>query len=85
MNPAQQAFPGPVELHLEALEQALADSQARERETQKQLDMLIIRSKHLEGMISELKDFPKNVSTITLVVPAGQPPPPALPTEFDGE
>ena len=85
MNPAQQAFPGPVELCLEALEQALADSQARERETQKQLDMLIIRFKHLEGMISELKDFPKNVSTMTLVVPAGRPPPPALPMEFDGE
>ena len=71
MNPVQQAFPGPVELHLEALEQALADSQARERETQKQLDMLIIRFKHLEGMISELKDFPKSVSTITPVILAG--------------
>ena len=85
MNPVQQAFSGPVELRLEALEQALADSQARERETQKQLDMLIIGFKHLEGMISELKDFPKNVSTITPVVPAGRPPPPTLPTEFDGE
>ena len=85
MNPAQQAFSGPVELRLEALEQALADSQARERETQKQLDMLITGFKHLEGMISELKVLPKNVSTITPVVPAGRPPPPALPTEFDGE
>ena len=85
MNPAQQAFPGPVELCLEALEQALADSQARERETQKQLDVLIIGFKRLEGMISELKDFLKNVSTMTPVVPAGRPPPPALPTEFDGE
>ena len=36
-------------------------------------------------MISELKDFPKNVSTMTLVIPAGRPPPPTLPTEFDGE
>ena len=85
MNPVQQAFPGPVELRLMALEQALADSQARERETQKQLDVLIIGFKHLEGMISELKDFPKNVPTITLVAPAGQPPPPALLTEFNGE
>ena len=85
MNPAQQAFSGPVELHLKALEQALADSQARERETQKQLDMLIIGFKHLEGMISELKVLPKNASTITPVVPAGRPPPPALPMEFDGE
>ena len=85
MNPAQQAFPGPIELRLEALEQALANSQAREREIQRQLDMLIIGFKHLEGMISELKDFPKNVSTITPVVPAGRPPPPALPTEFDRE
>ena len=49
----------------------LADSQARERETQKQLDMLIIRFKHLEGMISELKDFLKSVSTITPVILAG--------------
>ena len=85
MNPTQQASPGPIELRLEALEQALANSQARERETQKQLDMLIIGFKHLEGMISELKNFPKNVSTITPVVLAGQPPPPALLTEFDGE
>ena len=49
MNPVQQAFPGPVELHLEALEQALADSQARERETQKQLDMLIIALEPVAG------------------------------------
>ena len=85
MNPAQQAFSGPIELCLKALEQALADSQAKERETQKQLDMLIIRFRRLEGIISELKDFLKNVSITTLVVLLGRPPPPALPTEFDGE
>ena len=72
MNPVQQAFPGPVKLRLEALEQALANSQVRERETQKQLDVLIIRFKCLEGIISELKDFLKNVSIMTLVIPAGR-------------
>ena len=69
----------------ESPDKALADSQAREIETQKQMDMLIIRFKHLEGMILELKDSPKNLPTITPVVPAGRPPPPALPTEFDRE
>ena len=85
MTPPQQAFPGSVELRLAALEQALADSQAREEETKRQLNMLIIRFKHLEERILELKNPSKNVSTITLVIPAGRPPPPALPTEFDRE
>ena len=35
MNPAQQHAPSPEELCLTALEQALADSKAREEETQK--------------------------------------------------
>ena len=81
MTPPQQAFLGSVELRLAALEQALADSQAREEETKRQLDTLIIRFKHLEEMISESK----NVPTPTLSIPLGRPPPPALPTEFDGE
>ena len=62
MNSTQQAFLGSIELRLVALEQALANSQAREEETRRQLDVLIIRFKHLEGMISELKKSTNNYS-----------------------
>ena len=81
MTPPQQASPSPVELRLASLEQALADSQAREEEIKNQLNTLIIRFKHLEETISESK----NVSPPIPTTPIGRPPPPALPTEFDGE
>ena len=81
MNPMQQAFLDSIQLHLVPLEQALANSQEREEETRKKLDELIIRFKQLEGIVSEQK----NVPTLIPTIPAGQPPPPALPTEFDGD
>ena len=81
MNPTQQAFPDSVQLCLIALEQALADSQEREEETRRQLNELIIGFKRLEKIVSEQR----NVPTLIPTIPAGQPPPPALPTEFDGE
>ena len=65
MNPVQQAFSGSIELHLMALDKTLADSQAREEETRRQLDALIIRFKHLEGIIIEQKNSQKHVPTIT--------------------
>ena len=77
----QQAFLDSVQLHLIALEQALANSQEREEETRKQLNELIIRFKWLERMVSEQRNVPTLIPTIL----AGQPPPPTLPTEFDGE
>ena len=81
MNPMQQAFPDSVQLRLVALEQALADSQEREEEIRNQLDELIIGFKQLERIVSEQK----NVPTLIPTIPAGRPPPPTLPTEFDRE
>ena len=81
MNPTQQAFPDSVQLCLIALEQALADSQEREEETRRQLNELIIRFKRLERIVLEQR----NVSTLIPTILAGRPPPPTLPTEFDGK
>ena len=81
MNPMQQAFPDSVQLCVIALEQALANSQEREAETRKQLNELIIGFKQLERIVSEQR----NVPTLVPTIPTGQPPPPTLPTEFDGE
>ena len=81
MNPTQQAFLDSIQLCLVALEQALADSQEREEETRRQLNELIIRFKQLEKIVSEQR----NVPTLIPTIPAARPPPPALPTEFDGE
>ena len=85
MNPAQQAFLGSMETHLVALEQALADSKAREEETRKQLGLLTHRFKQLEGLIIEQRNSQKNIPPNILAIPLGQPPPPTLPTEFDRE
>ena len=81
MNPTQQAFPDSIQLHLVALEQALADSQEREEETRRQLNELIIGFKQLEKIVLEQRNVPTLIPTIL----AGQPPPPTLPTEFDRE
>ena len=85
MNPAQQAFPGSVETHLVALEQALANSKAREEETRKQLDLLTHGFKQLEGLILEQRNSQKNVLPNIPAILLGWPLPPTLPTEFDGE
>ena len=51
MNPTHQHDPTPEELCLAAVEQALADSEAREVETKSQLDALINGFQHLELLI----------------------------------
>ena len=81
----QQALLSSVELCLTALEQALASSLAREEATKKQLDLLIIGFKHLEGMLLEQKELSKNVLPPIPTILARRPPPPALPTEFNRE
>ena len=91
MNPVQQHAPSPEELHLTALEQALADSKAREEETQKQLATVLDRFKNLERLLMEQQPQiltpPKNLVNISPIwtTPTGRPPPPALPSEFNGE
>ena len=56
MNPAQQHAPSSEELHLTALEQALADSKAREIETQKTLELLTNGFQLLQDLV--LKHIP---------------------------
>ena len=81
MNPAQQHAPSHEELRLTALEQALADSKAREEETQKQLGTLLDGFKSLEGLLMEQQPqiitSPKNLVNISPIptIPTRQPPP----------
>ena len=88
MNPTHQQDPTPEELHLTAVEQALADSEAREVETKSQLTALINGFQHLELLIRELKPIqtpntpPTNIIPVRLA-PTGQPPPLALPSKYD--
>ena len=60
-----------METHITALEQALADSKAREEATRKQLDLLIHRFKQLEGLILEQKNSQKNVLPDILAILLG--------------
>ena len=90
MNPAEQHAPSLEELCFMALEQALTDSQAERKETQKQLTMLLDCFQKLEKLLIEQQTPPTpptNPVNVDLVqaAPTGQPPPPALPTEFDGD
>src|ERR1700761_6843103 len=90
MNPTHQHDPTPEERRLAAVEQALADSEAREVETKSQLAALLNGFQHLELLIRELKPIqtpntpPTNVTPIRLA-PIGRPPPPALPSEYNGD
>ena len=91
MNPAQQHAPSPEELCLTALEWALTDSKAREEETWKQLATLLDRFKNLERLFTEqqlwILTSPQNLVDISPIQIAltGWPPPPALPSKFDGD
>ena len=58
MNPAQQYFPSPEELHLLAVEQALVDFKAREIETQAKLETILNGFKHIEQLILEQQPPP---------------------------
>ena len=89
MDPAQQHTPNSEESHLAAMERAYADSEARHA---KQFDMLLNGFLKLEKMLQEQHPPPtppkKNpLINITSIwsVPTGQPPPPALPNEYDGD
>ena len=53
MNPVEQHAPSPEELHFMALEQALANSQAEGKETQKQLTILLNSFQRLEKLLKE--------------------------------
>ena len=53
MNPAQQHAPSSDELRFIALEQALADSQARGAKTKEKLEMLLNGFLKLEKLMSE--------------------------------
>ena len=90
MNPAQQHASSSEELRLAAVEQALADSKAREIETKNQFAALLNGFQQLELLMRELTPAktPKATLTDTIPIrlaPTGQPPPPALPSEYDGD
>ena len=73
-----------------ALEQALTNSQAEGRETQKQLTMLLNSFQRLKKFLGEQQTpptpptIPVNINPIQ-ATPTRCPPPPALPTKFDGD
>ena len=58
MNPAQQHAPSSDELRFVALEQALADSEARGAKTEEKLDILLNSFLKLEKLISEQRLSP---------------------------
>ena len=88
MDPAQQPTPNSEELCLAAMEHAYADSEARHA---KQFDMLLNGFLKLEKMMQEQHPPPtppKNPPIDIISIqpsPTRQPPPPALPTEYDGD
>ena len=91
MNPAQQHAPSSNELRFVALQQALADSQARGAKTKEKLEILLNGFLKLEKLISEQQLLPTTPKTSLIDIipvrsaPTGQPPPLALPSEFDGD
>ena len=81
MNPVEQYAPSPEELRFMALEQALADSQAEGKETQRQLTMLLNGFKRLKKLLEEQQTpptpptIPVNINPVR-AAPTGRPPPP---------
>ena len=79
MNPVEQHAPSPEELHFMALEQALADSQAEGKETQKQLTILLNSFQRLKKLLEEQKIplnppvIPVNINPVQ-ATPTRQPP-----------
>jgi hypothetical protein len=76
---------------LSTLEQALADSEARQIETQKQLEHLVNGFQHLQQLIlqqqhtSHPKSPPPEKPLPPPITSRIRAPPPALPSEFDGD
>ena len=90
MDPTHQHVPTPEELRLAAVEQALIDSKSREIETKNQFAALLNGFQQLELLMRELAPAktPKTTPTDTIPIrlaPTGRPPPPALPSEYDGD
>ena len=91
MNPAQPNAPDAGELRLLALEQAYANSLAKQDNTQKQLDRLLNGFQQLEKLILvekippvSPKIHPTDIIPIQATPTRWQPPPPALPNQYDG-
>jgi hypothetical protein len=79
---------------LSTLERALADSEARQIETHKQIEHLVNGFSHLQQLFIQQqqqpppspKSLPKTpISNSVSRTPSGRTPPPALPNEFDGD
>ena len=92
MNPTQPNVSNAREICLLALEQACADSLAKQDNTQKQLDRLLNGFQQLEKLIlvettppisPEIQ--PSDIIPIQATSTRQQPPPPALPNEYDGD
>ena len=89
MNPAQPNIPNAEDARFRALEQACADSLAIQENTQKQIDALLKGFQHLEKLMqANIPSIPPQIrpanQTPIQSTPSGQPPPPALPSEYDG-
>ena len=89
MNPANPIAPNAGEIHLLALEQAYANSLAKQDNTQEQLDRLF---QQLEKLILANKIPPtspkihlSDIIPIQAAPTRWWPPPPALPNEYDGD
>ena len=89
MNPAQPNVPNAEDADFRALEQAYADSLAIQENTQKQIDALLKGYQHLEKLMQAIvppalpQIHPANPTPVQ-ATPSGRPPPPALPSEYDG-
>ena len=90
MNPAQPNVSDTRELCFQALEQAYADSLAMQDSMQKQINGLLHGFQQLEELMQAEKitsPSPKirpTDFTPIRVTPTGQPPPPVLPSKYDG-
>ena len=90
MNPAQPNAPNAEDARFQALEQAYADSLAIQENTQKQIDALLKGYQHLEKLMQAivppaLLQIRPTAPTPIQATPSGRPPPPALPSEYDGD
>ena len=89
MNPAQSIVSDAREICLLALEQAYADSLAKQDDTQKQLNRLFQQLEKLILMDKIPSTSPKihlsNIIPIQATPTRRRPPPLALPNEYDGD
>ena len=91
MNPTQQHAPSSEELRLSVVEQALADSIAREIETQKTLSLLTDGFKLLRELVQTHIPLctPPRIPSVDITpvwsTPTRQPLSPVLPDKFDGD